>query len=60
MDKNTVLEISDLHTHSKSKEGTVRAIDGLSLSLYEDEVLGIVGLGAACVLNGKGKETPNT
>jgi len=43
MDKNTVLEISDLHTHFKSKEGTVRAVDGLSLSLYEDEVLGIVG-----------------
>ena len=43
MDKNIVLEISDLHTHFKSKEGTVRAVDGLSLSLYEDEVLGIVG-----------------
>ena len=38
-----LLDIDDLHTHFEVREGTVRAVDGLSLRLRRGETLGIVG-----------------
>ena len=39
----TVLAIDNLHTRFFTRDGVVRAIDGLSLSVQAGEVLGIVG-----------------
>lgn len=38
-----ILEIDDLHTHFFTRDGVVRAIEGLSLTVQAGEVLGIVG-----------------
>ena len=38
-----ILEIEDLRTHFRLKGGTLRAVDGLSLTLEEGKVLCIVG-----------------
>ena len=38
-----ILEIDDLHTHSRTRDGVVRAIEGWSLPVQAGEVLGIVG-----------------
>ena len=38
-----LLEVKDLHTYFFTKEGTVKAVNGVSLTLDEDSVLGIVG-----------------
>ena len=38
-----LLDIDNLHTHFEVGEGTVRAVDGLSLRLQRGETLGIVG-----------------
>jgi oligopeptide/dipeptide ABC transporter ATP-binding protein len=38
-----VLSVEDLRVHFPSDDGVVRAVDGVSYSLYENEVLGIVG-----------------
>lgn len=40
---NTLLEIRDLHTYFLTKEGLVKAVNGVTLSLDEDSVLGVVG-----------------
>jgi oligopeptide/dipeptide ABC transporter ATP-binding protein len=40
---DTLLEIEDLHTYFMTKEGTVKAANGVSLSLDADSVLGLVG-----------------
>ncbi|WP_049972606.1 ABC transporter ATP-binding protein [Haladaptatus cibarius] len=38
-----LLKIDDLHVHFHTEEGTVEALDGVNLEIYEDEVLGIIG-----------------
>ena len=38
-----ILEIQDLHTYFKTKDGVVKAVNGVSLRLEEDRVLGVVG-----------------
>jgi peptide/nickel transport system ATP-binding protein len=38
-----VLEVDDLHTTFHSRDGVVRAVDGLSYTLGRGEVLGVVG-----------------
>jgi oligopeptide/dipeptide ABC transporter ATP-binding protein len=40
---NAVLEVSDLHTFIATGGGVVRAVDGVSFSLGEREILGLVG-----------------
>jgi peptide/nickel transport system ATP-binding protein len=38
-----VLSIEDLHTHFLTRDGVVRAVEGLSLEVLPGEVLGVVG-----------------
>src|SRR5205814_3794387 len=38
-----VLTVEDLRVHFKTDDGLVKAVDGVSCELYENEVLGIVG-----------------
>ena len=38
-----LLEIRNLHTYFATKEGLVKAVNGVSLSLDEDSVLGVMG-----------------
>ncbi|MHC5209390.1 MAG: ABC transporter ATP-binding protein [Planctomycetota bacterium] len=40
---DTLLEITDLRTWFDLEEGTVRAVDGVSLSIKKGETLGVVG-----------------
>src|SRR4029079_5564691 len=43
MPETPLLEVRDLTVSFRTEEGVVRAVDGLSLSLGQGEVLGIVG-----------------
>jgi oligopeptide/dipeptide ABC transporter ATP-binding protein len=38
-----LLEIEDLHVHFHTEKGTVHALNGISLTVEHDEVLGIIG-----------------
>ena len=40
---HTILEIDDLRTHFFTRDGIVRAVDGVSLALSKGETLGVVG-----------------
>ncbi len=40
---NTLLEIEGLHTYFMTKEGIVKAVNGVSFKLEEDSILGVVG-----------------
>jgi peptide/nickel transport system ATP-binding protein len=42
-DRQPILRVKDLHTQFSTHGGVVKAVDGVSFSLYEREVLGIVG-----------------
>ncbi|MGE3851156.1 MAG: ABC transporter ATP-binding protein [Planctomycetota bacterium] len=41
--RNVVLDVDNLACHFHTGEGTVKAVDGVSLRLHEREILGIVG-----------------
>jgi peptide/nickel transport system ATP-binding protein/oligopeptide transport system ATP-binding protein len=40
---DNVLEVTDLHTYIGTEDGVVRAVDGISFSLRQGEILGVVG-----------------
>ena len=40
---HALLEIRDLRTYFYTEEGTVKAVDGLDLTLHEGETLAVVG-----------------
>ena len=40
---NSILEIENLHVHFPIHNGTVRAVDNVTLSLNQGEVMGLVG-----------------
>ena len=39
----SLLQVQDLHTHFFTREGVVKAVNGVSFSLYPGRVLGLVG-----------------
>jgi oligopeptide/dipeptide ABC transporter ATP-binding protein len=41
--REKLIEIRDLRTHFQTEAGTAKAVDGVSLDIYEGEVLGLVG-----------------
>ena len=43
MSKDRILEVKDLRTSFFTDEGEVKAVDGVSFSIYRGETLGIVG-----------------
>ncbi len=42
-DNVPIIEVRDLRVHFQGKESVVRAVDGISFNLRENEILGIVG-----------------
>ena len=43
MNRNSILEIRDLKIHFHLDEGTLKAVDGVSLRLGRNETLGVIG-----------------
>lgn len=43
MSENTILEVKDLRTYFRRKDGVVKAVDGISYTLNKGETLAIVG-----------------
>jgi oligopeptide/dipeptide ABC transporter ATP-binding protein len=43
VNRETVLDITDLKTYFTTEQGTVRAVDGVSLSVHKGGTLGVVG-----------------
>ena len=44
-----ILEIDDLHTTFHTRDGLVRAVDGVSYRLHRGEMLAVMGLSGVCV-----------
>lgn len=42
-EKDTVLQVKDLRVYYETPKGDVRAVDGINFTLYEGEILGLVG-----------------
>ena len=42
-EREEVLRIEDLHTYFYSRDGVVKAVNGVNLSVKADRILGIVG-----------------
>ena len=45
--KNLVLEVNDLRTYFYLDEGVLKAVDGISLEIEKEKVLGVVAKAAA-------------
>lgn len=43
LEKTPILEVKQLQTHFKTANGIVKAVDGVDLTIYEGETVGIVG-----------------
>jgi len=43
MTEKPILEVTNLQTQFRTDDGTIRAVDGVSFTLHEREILGLVG-----------------